>query len=169
MWIDRSDKSDHSFLSVTCRWDYVLLYLFGNLSNVCWAIYIDVWDSELQTQNFSIKLFLPWWKKFTCSEFSQISFGANYFIAHIDWIFFFFNTMKHILFFKTFPVPEVFPVVLLQMFTSTAGRWRDVTSNVVLLHSRNGCPLMKVRTAVRAALQGPHTKASGLSLSARTQ
>lgn len=89
MWIDRSDKSDHSFLSVTCRWDYVLLYLFGNLSNVCWAIYIDVWDSELQTQNFSIKLFLPWWKKFTCSEFSQISFGANYFIAHIDWIFFF--------------------------------------------------------------------------------
>lgn len=77
--------------------------------------------------------------------------------------------MKHILFSKAFPVPEVFPVVLLQMFTSTTGRWRDVTSNVILLHSRNGCPLMNVRATVRAVLQEPHTKASGLSLSARTQ
>ena len=54
------------------------------------------------------------------------------------------NTMKHISFFKTCPVPEVFPVVLLQMFTSMAGRWRDDISNMVLLHSKNGCPLMDV-------------------------
>lgn len=112
-------------------------------------------------KNFSIKLFLPWWKKFTCSEFSQISFGANYFIVHINWIFFFFNTMKHILFSKAFPVPEVFPVVLLQMFTSTTGRWRDVTSNVILLHSRNGCPLMNVRATVRAVCRNHTQKPQG--------
>lgn len=69
--------------------------------------------------------------------------------------------MKHISFFKTCPVPELFPVVLLQMFTGMAGRWRDDISNMVLLHSKNGCPLMDVSTTVRAALWGPHTKAVG--------
>lgn len=69
--------------------------------------------------------------------------------------------MKHVPFFKTCPVPEVFPVVQLQMFTSTAGRWRDDISNMVLLHSENECPLMDASTAVRAALWGPHKKAIG--------
>lgn len=69
--------------------------------------------------------------------------------------------MKHLSFFKTCPVPEVFPVVLLQMFTSTAGRWRDDISNMVLLHSKSECPLMDVTTTVKAALWGPHTKAIG--------
>lgn len=69
--------------------------------------------------------------------------------------------MKHVPFFKTCPVPEVFPVVLLQMFTSTAGRWRDDISNMVLLHSKNESPLMDVSTAVRATLWGLHTRALG--------
>lgn len=69
--------------------------------------------------------------------------------------------MKYVPFFKTCPVPEVFPVVQLQMFTSTAGRWRDDISNMVLLHSKNECPLMDASTAVRATLWGPHTRALG--------
>lgn len=69
--------------------------------------------------------------------------------------------MKHVPFFKTCPVPEVFPVVLLQMFTSTAGRWRHDISNMVLLHSKNECPSMDVSTAVRATLWGLHTRALG--------
>lgn len=66
--------------------------------------------------------------------------------------------MKSIFFFKTCPIPEVFPVVL---FTSTAGRWRNDISNMVLLHSKDGCPLMDVRTTVRAPPRGQHTKAVG--------
>ena len=69
--------------------------------------------------------------------------------------------MKQISLFKTCPAPEVFPEVPLQMFTSMAGRWRDDISNMVLLHSKNGCPLMDVSTTVRAALWGLHTKAIG--------
>lgn len=113
-------------------------------------------------KNFSIKLFLPWWKKIHLQWiFTNFIWGKLFYCSHKLDFFFFFNTMKHILFSKAFPVPEVFPVVLLQMFTSTTGRWRDVTSNVILLHSRNGCPLMNVRATVRAVCRNHTQKPQG--------